>query len=55
MYSEIEIGDRAICLAGGVRGIVTKIYKPTACQMQIMVKTNDGRLFHAPISLWVKE
>lgn len=55
MCNEIEVGDRVICIAGGVRGIVIKTYKPTACERQIMVETNDGRLFRAPISLWFKE
>ena len=48
----MEIGDRVICAASGVRGVITKIYKPTASEMQIMVCTNDGRLYHAPYSTW---
>lgn len=48
----MEIGDRVICAASVVRGVITKIYKPTASEMQIMVCTNDGRLYHAPYSAW---
>lgn len=51
---EIRIGDRVYCITSGVFGHVTKIYVPTACEKQIMVKTNDGRLYHAPYSQWVK-
>ena len=48
----MEIGDRGICAVSGVRGVITKIYTPTASEMQIMVWTDDGRLYHAPYSTW---
>lgn len=48
-------GDRVICIVSGVRGVITKIYIPTASVMQIMVRTDDGRLYHAPYNTWVKE
>ena len=46
------IGDRVVCIVSGVRGVITKIYTPTASAMQIMVLTDDGRLYHAPYSTW---
>lgn len=48
----MKIGDRAICVVSGVRGVITKIYTPTASAPQIMVRTDDGRLYHAPYSTW---
>lgn len=48
----MEIGDRVVCMVSGVRGVITKIYTPTASAMQIMVCTDDGRLYHAPYSTW---
>ena len=48
----MEIGDRVVCMVSGVRGVITKIYTPTASAMQIMVCTDDGRLYHAPYSIW---
>ena len=48
----MEIGDMAVCVVGGVRGVITKIYTPTASAMKIMVRTDDGRLYHAPYSTW---
>lgn len=50
---KINIGDKVICQTG-VIGYVIKIYFPTASAQQIMVKTNDGRLYHAPYSYWGK-
>ena len=49
-----KLGDKVICRRENVCGKIVKIYKPTACEKQIMVKTIDGRLFHAPISMWEK-
>lgn len=48
----MEIGDRVVCIISGVRGVITKIYTPTASAMQIMVRTDDGRMYHAPYSMW---
>ncbi len=48
----IKVGDRVICGTSGVVGIVIKKYFPTACAEQIMVKTDDGRLYHAPTTEW---
>ncbi len=48
----IEIGEIAMCTTSGVIGIVVKKYFPTACSEQIMVKTSDGRFYHAPASEW---
>lgn len=35
-------GDRVICIVSGVRGVITKIYIPTASVMQIMVRWVRG-------------
>lgn len=51
----MKIGDRVICMVSGVHGVITKIYTPTASEMQIMVRTYDGRLYHAPYSTWKLE
>lgn len=51
----MEIGDKVICNIDGVCGEIVKIYKPTACEKQIMVRTHDGRTYHAPYPLWRKE
>lgn len=45
---DIQVGDRAICNVSGISGIVTKIYRSTASELQIMIKCNSGRLYHAP-------
>lgn len=47
-----EIGDRVINKWSGVKGNIIKIYKPTACEEQTMVITNDGRKYHAPTREW---
>lgn len=48
----MKISDRVVCMLSGVSGVITKIYTPTASEMQIMVRTDDGRLYHAPYSTW---
>lgn len=49
-----EIGDRVVCNDSGVIGKVLKFYKPTACDEQTLIKTDDGREYHAPTSTWIK-
>ena len=44
----MEIGDVVVCMVSGVKGVITKIYTLTASAMQIMVRTDDGRRYHAP-------
>lgn len=46
------IGERVFCSESGVIGDIIKFYKPTASEEQIMVKTLDGREYHAPVSMW---
>lgn len=46
--NNIKIGDYVICIVDGVSGVVVKQYFPTACEEQTMIKTSDGRLYHAP-------
>ena len=54
MKRPFDIGDKVICKASGVIGIVEKFYVPTACAEQTMVITDDGRRYHAPTSEWRK-
>lgn len=46
------IGERVICSESGVIGYIIKFYRPTASEDQIMVKTLDGRKYHAPARTW---
>lgn len=48
----MNIGDKVFCVLSGVCGVIFKIYTPTASERQIMVRTGDGRLYHAPYSTW---
>lgn len=50
----IKLGDRIICRTTGVTGTCVKFYRPTASEEQIMIRTDDGRLYHAPKHLWIK-
>ena len=49
----IVIGDHVICIMDGVSGVVVKKYYPTACGEQTMIRTEDGRLYHAP-TVWFR-
>ena len=50
----IKIKDKVVCDTG-VRGIVIKQYSPTGCEQQTMIKTIDGREYHAPTRCFTKE
>ena len=52
--SKIHIGDKVICTASGVTGIVIKQYIPTASEEQTMIMCADGRKYHAPTCLFKK-
>lgn len=54
MERNFEIGDRVVCKQSGVVGVAIRFYKPTACAEQTMVRTEDGRKYHAPTYEWVK-
>lgn len=55
MYNRgFEVGDKVICRISSVVGIVEKFYYPTACAEQTMIRTSDGRLYHAPTNTFVK-
>lgn len=55
IISGIGIGDRVVCSAWPkARGTVIKQYYPTACPQQTMIQCDDGRLFHAPTTDFVK-
>lgn len=54
MKRDFDIGDTVICKSSGVIGEVVKFYAPTSCAEQTMVRTRDGRQYHAPTSEWVK-
>lgn len=53
MNRSINIGDKVICTESGVIGLVKRFYKPTACEEQTVVKTEDCREYHAPTSTWI--
>lgn len=46
------MGERVICSSSGVVGNIIKFYRPTASEDQIMVRTLDGRKYHAPARTW---
>lgn len=51
----IKIGDRVVCITyPAARGTVIKQYYPTAGAEQTMIRCDDGRLFHAPTTDFVK-
>ena len=52
MNRRFEVGDRVICSESGVIGKVLRFYKPTACDEQTLVQTDDGRQYHAPTNTW---
>lgn len=54
MKRPFDIGDKVICTETGVYGIVEEFYYPTTCAEQTMVRTEDGRKYHAPTSTWVR-
>ena len=47
-------GDIVANKINGIVGTVIKTYTPTACGEQVMIKTLDGRKYHAPTVTWVK-
>ena len=51
----MKIGDRVVCVINGIRGVIIQTYTPNACEMQILVRTDDGRFYHAPYSIWKLE
>lgn len=51
----IEIGDRVMCITyPAARGIVIEQYYPTSSAQQTMIRCDDGKLFHAPTTEFVK-
>jgi len=53
-WRDFEIGDMIICESTGVIGKAIRFYFPTACEEQTMVRTRDGRKYHAPTRMWRK-
>lgn len=49
-----DVGDKVVCIETGVYGIVEKFYYPTACEEQTLIRTEDGRQYHAPTSAWMR-
>lgn len=47
-------GDIVANKTNGIVGTVIKTYKPTGAEYQALIKTLDGREYHAPMSTWVK-
>lgn len=54
MNRGFRIGDKVQCISSGVIGYVVKFYVPTSCAEQTMVKTLDGRFYHAQTMDWRK-
>lgn len=56
MNDAIKYGDRVMCVTfpGQPRGFVIEQYKSTACSQQTKIICDDGRVFHAPTSEFVK-
>lgn len=54
MKRTFDIDDKVVCTKTGVCGIVEKFYYPTACAEQTMIRTKDGRKYHAPTA-WVRK
>ena len=54
MNDKIYIGDKGICIASGVTGIVIQRYTPTVSEEQTMIRCIDGRIYHAPTRLFKK-
>ena len=56
MNDSIKYGDRVMCVTfpGQPRGFVIKQYYPTACPQQTQIICDDGRVFHAPTSDFMK-
>lgn len=52
MPRNIEIGMPVYCSETKVIGTVINFYQPTCSEEQIMVKTRDGRRYHAPTRMW---
>ena len=49
----MKIGDRVVlCDDSRITGIVICTYFPTACQEQTLIRTDDGRQYHAPTMMW---
>lgn len=56
MDRSFDIGDMVISrLNSDIIGKVIRFYTPTACEEQTLIKTLDGREYHAPTSTWVKK
>lgn len=49
---KFNTGDRIICSESGVIGIALRFYTPTSCSEQTVVRTGDGREYHALTSTW---
>lgn len=54
MDNRINVGDKVICTASGVTGIVIKKYVPTTSEEQTMIMCVNGRKYHAPTCLFKK-
>lgn len=51
---DFELGDMIICESTNVVGKAIRFYIPTACEEQTMVRTEDGKKYHAPTREWRK-
>jgi len=44
------VGDKVINKESKISGRVLRFYIPTSCEEQTLIKTSDGREYHAPTS-----
>lgn len=50
---KIHIGQKVINSDTHLVGVVLRFYTPTSCREQTVVKTDDGREYHAPTIDWI--
>ncbi|MEG1932084.1 MAG: hypothetical protein RR075_03130, partial [Pygmaiobacter sp.] len=48
----MKIGDKVYIPSNEISGTVVKQYYPTACEQQTMIRTEDGRFYHAPTRMF---
>lgn len=45
---KFEIGSKVYHSESNITGVILRFYTPTSCEEQIVIRTSDGRMFHAP-------
>ena len=47
---KFEIGSKVYHSEMNITGVILRFYTPTSCAEQTVIRTSDGRRFHAPTS-----